>query len=385
MLSNRKIEIDVQQNVSKPVIYEQNEWVRSKLSEIWGDNKADYFVNPDRAPRKSSQDARNDDDTHRNLSNPKNRGSRTGLYAYMIWDNIREDADNKFKVYSLDKDLHSLNYYERVKEKVAEDIASSILNKKSKKKQLNKENQISKLNNTYADTSRMKENNVYRSEIELMYRSSKMNEVKVNVMRANVPLPDINDAEGKDSIVRYLPPIANLNNEMRALTRNQYSSLDFVTSPVLRRKCKKRMEQNLLTKVDTPTFNLIDTSAKNDKNNKLKMEIQNVKLHFLTERPAREYKGQNKVAAELNDTTQSLSLENNSNSDDVSQLRIEDVKADRIYADNYADKMKAIVPYDSKAVSYPPLSMNALMEYKPLIKAPGTGEFDNGKPKLFKL
>ena len=27
--------------------------------------------------------------------------------------------------------------------------------------------------------------------------------------------------------------------------------------------------------------------------------------------------------------------------------------------------------------------MNALMEYKPLLKAPGIGDFDNGRPKLF--
>jgi hypothetical protein len=48
-------------------------------------------------------------------------------------------------------------------------------------------------------------------KIELMYRSSKMNEEKMNVMRANMPLPDINDVDGKDSIIRYLPPINNLN------------------------------------------------------------------------------------------------------------------------------------------------------------------------------
>ena len=54
--------------------------------------------------------------------------------------------------------------------------------------------------------------NVNSKKIELMYRSSKMNEEKVNVMRSNVPLPDLNDAEGKDSIVRYLPPIVNLNS-----------------------------------------------------------------------------------------------------------------------------------------------------------------------------
>lgn len=91
---------------SKSMVYEQNEWVRDKLSEIWGDNKADYFVNPQRAPRKTSSDMRIESDFRKNLSNPKNRGSRTGLYAYMIWDNLREDAGSKYKVYSLDKDLN---------------------------------------------------------------------------------------------------------------------------------------------------------------------------------------------------------------------------------------------------------------------------------------
>ncbi len=47
--------------------------------------------------------------------------------------------------------------------------------------------------------------NINSKKIELMYRSSKMNEEKVNVMRANVPLPDLNDQEGKESIMRYLP------------------------------------------------------------------------------------------------------------------------------------------------------------------------------------
>lgn len=34
---------------------------------------------------------------------------------------------------------------------------------------------------------------------------------------------------------------------------------------------------------------------------------------------------------------------------------------------------------------FPPLTIDALMEYKPLIKAPGKGEFENGQTKLFKL
>ena len=40
-----------------------------------------------------------------------------------------------------------------------------------------------------------------------MYRSSKLNEEKVNVLRSNSPLPDLNDLEGKSSIIQYLPPI----------------------------------------------------------------------------------------------------------------------------------------------------------------------------------
>lgn len=44
-------------------------------------------------------------------------------------------------------------------------------------------------------------------KIELMYRSSKLNEERVNVMRTNSPLPDLNDNQGKESIIRYLPPI----------------------------------------------------------------------------------------------------------------------------------------------------------------------------------
>lgn len=44
-------------------------------------------------------------------------------------------------------------------------------------------------------------------KIELMYRSSKMNEERSNMLRVGSPLPDINDNEGKESIVRYLPSI----------------------------------------------------------------------------------------------------------------------------------------------------------------------------------
>lgn len=370
MLTN-SIELDTQ-SVTKPVVYEQNEWVRERLTEIWGDNKADYFVNPSRAPRKSSQEIRIEEELQKKSSN---RNSRTGLYAYMIYDNLRTDAANKYKVYSLEKDLHGLNYYERVKEKLAEDLA--ISNEKNKKKH-NKENETTKLNNTYSDTSRIKRNKIFRSEIELMYRSSKMNENKVSMMRTNLPLPDMNDAEGKDSIIRYLPPIINLNNEELKPTRqNNNSSLEFISSYIMKKKYKKKLDQNLINKPDNANFHMIEPpkTGGERRNSNAKMEIQNVKLHFLTERPAREYMGSK--THDNGDSTRSLDM---TQSDETSQLRIEHNKMKEL--EYHSDKTEnALVPYDSKAVSYPPLSMHALMEYKPMLKAPGAGEFDNGKDR----
>ena len=53
------------------------------------------------------------------------------------------------------------------------------------------------------------------SKIELMYRSSKMNEERMMLMRTNSPLPDLNDLNGKESsVVRYLPSI-NFHNVIK--------------------------------------------------------------------------------------------------------------------------------------------------------------------------
>lgn len=383
MLTNRKIDLDTQQTIGKPVVFEQNEWARDKLTEIWGDNKADYFVNPSRAPRKSSQDVRIQEDIHKNLSDPRNRGSsRSGLYAYMIWDNLRDDAKSKYKVYSIEKDLQNLNYYERVKEKLADDFAKSTGNLK-----LNKENETTKLNNKYCESSRIRRNKIFRSEIELMYRSSKMNENKVSMMRANGPLPDMNDSEGKDSIIRYLPPIINLNNDQLKSTRhNNNSNLEFISSHINQKKYKKKLDEHLAKQGDHANFQMIENTKSNQsgRNSNLKMETQNIKLHFLSERPAREYMGSKGNDIENGDTNRSLYTDT-TQSDNMSQLKIEDSKTKELEYQLPEKSENALVPYDSKAVSYPPLSMHALMEYKPMIKAPGIGDFENGKRKLFKL
>jgi hypothetical protein len=66
-----------------------------------------------------------------------------------------------------------------------------------------------KIHNTQinSDYSRMKRARILRNELELMYRSSKLNAEKVNILQSNANLPDLNDNQGKESISRYLPLI----------------------------------------------------------------------------------------------------------------------------------------------------------------------------------
>ncbi len=137
--------------------------------------------------------------------------------------------------------------------------------------------------------------------------------------------------------------------ELRPVSRNTYSSYEFVQSHTMRKKYKKRLDEiNSLNKNDTASFNMIEKSAyNNDKvTNRLKMDIQNVKLQFLTERPAREYLGQK--AVEFGDNNLSLDT---THSDDMSRLRIEDVKTAE--SETFVDaKTNALVPYDSSKTFY---------------------------------
>jgi hypothetical protein len=134
--------------------------------------------------------------------------------------------------------------------------------------------------------------------------------------------------------------------------------LEFFSSPQMRHKYKKQLEKKLNNQTDSTNFNLID--YKNEKNTR----AQNVKLHFLSERPFTEYLGRN---MENSETNSSMDLA------------------------KFEDKNKSLVLYqesittaEDNSLTYPPLTINALMEYRPLLKAPGMGEFENGKPRFFK-
>lgn len=99
------------------------------------------------------------------------------------------------------------------------------------------------------------------------------------------------------------------------------------------------MEYNLAHKNDVQNYTLL-----NDKNNKIKADIQNVKLHFLTERPAREYMSASQKGAECGETNRSSDI---TQSDEMSQLRIEDSKSESKQECYQEKTTQALVPYDS--------------------------------------
>ena len=44
-----------------------------------------------------------------------------------------------------------------------------------------------------------------RHQLELMFRSSHMNEDRANVLQFNNPIPDLNNLQGEESVARYMP------------------------------------------------------------------------------------------------------------------------------------------------------------------------------------
>ena len=81
---------------------ENNQWIREKLSRIWGENEADYFVNPNRSSQKAKES--NIDLNKQSVLSRKLKG-RSGLYAYSIWENMRDESKTNLKPFELDKEL----------------------------------------------------------------------------------------------------------------------------------------------------------------------------------------------------------------------------------------------------------------------------------------
>ena len=89
--------------MSKPLL-EQNEWIREKLTRLWGENQADYFVNPSRSMQKTAELSKDELAKSQPSLTQKLKG-RSGLYAYTIWENMRDDSQYRLKPFELDKEL----------------------------------------------------------------------------------------------------------------------------------------------------------------------------------------------------------------------------------------------------------------------------------------
>ena len=140
-----------------------------------------------------------------------------------------------------------------------------------------------------------------------MFRSSKLNEEKSGIMQANSPLPDLNNNNGNDSISRYLPPIINLNTDMRP--HQVKTSFEFVNAPTMRHIYKKKVDDKTQQVKKSASYQMLDLKA-----NKNSPRKENMRLKFLSERPARDY-----VAKNENNEVESTLLDYTETEDEISK------------------------------------------------------------------
>lgn len=126
----------------------------------------------------------------------------------------------------------------------------------------------------------------------------------------------------------------------------------------MKKKYKKQLEKNLARQKETVYYQMADSKnlANDMTNSQLKMEVQNIKLHFLPNKSSREYMVKRNTDSNLNDTVRSSEC---TQSDDMSQLHIEDSKNKpkeiEYHVQEKSTAQKALVPYDSSTVASLPL------------------------------
>lgn len=107
-------------------IDENSGFIKGNLVKIWGENQAEYFSNPARLVNKPEDGNEGNGDRSKLISSSieSQRKSSTkqshkqqtqtvtasnqqnkGLYAFAIWDNIREDTKRKLRNFNLEKEL----------------------------------------------------------------------------------------------------------------------------------------------------------------------------------------------------------------------------------------------------------------------------------------
>ena len=62
------------------------------------------------------------------------------------------------------------------------------------------------------DQSQVQNAQEYRHKVEIMFRSSHINEDRSRVLMFNNPIPNVNNVGGEESCSRYMPSWANAEN-----------------------------------------------------------------------------------------------------------------------------------------------------------------------------
>jgi AAA15 family ATPase/GTPase len=106
-------------------IDEDTAWVKENLSKLWNDSQANYytqsatsvqksfFENKEKSTIKSKDTTNEKSNRKKSLAfslaatdmNSQVAPTSRGLYAYQIWENIRESSNNKLKQLDLEKEL----------------------------------------------------------------------------------------------------------------------------------------------------------------------------------------------------------------------------------------------------------------------------------------
>ncbi len=108
------IKTSLAKKTQSTAIVEQNGWLHNELTKLWGDNEAEYFVNPTIIQRDNNNNNNNNNRSTNSYNRDENknasalnmkRNQNIGLYAFEIWDSLRDETNARLKNFELDKEL----------------------------------------------------------------------------------------------------------------------------------------------------------------------------------------------------------------------------------------------------------------------------------------
>lgn len=148
-----------------------------------------------------------------------------------------------------------------------------------------------------------------------------MNEERVSVLRNDSPLPDLNDYEGRASIVRYLPPINLTTVSKRDRTD---STLEFANSIRQRLKLRQQLKAMLNSKESEENMELaeynMEQRQRGSRTSFCQLGDQVVRLKFLENKPYSAFKSDNDASNMQVDTLDDELLDLQSDEDKTRSL-----------------------------------------------------------------